>query len=251
VDLKRHNRHEIDALNQRGGRMLSLVDLLEAGTVGLDLAADLALVAAQGRSFLAAAGPGGVGKTTLMGALLAFLPPGTRIVPIAGPQTLDHLERHPPQEPQCLVVHEIGPGAWYAYLWGRDVGRYVRLAAGPHRSLASNLHAETYPEAADQLARLGVASHDLGRIDALAFMALVNGRRRVTSVWRATGDERHHEQTWRLAPDGHTFERAAPAPDDTQLGAFRECLDRACRDAVRPIEELRARALNQLFGDAT
>lgn len=61
-DLERRNQVAIGALNQRGGRMLSLVDLLEAGTVGLDMAAEMACLAAGGGSFLTAAGPGGVGK---------------------------------------------------------------------------------------------------------------------------------------------------------------------------------------------
>lgn len=38
-DFERHNLAAIDFLNQRGGRMLSLVDLLAAGTLSLDMAA--------------------------------------------------------------------------------------------------------------------------------------------------------------------------------------------------------------------
>jgi hypothetical protein len=34
--LERHNLAQINALNQRGGHMLSVVDLLEAGSIDLE-----------------------------------------------------------------------------------------------------------------------------------------------------------------------------------------------------------------------
>ena len=54
----------IDDCNQRGGRMLSLVDLIDAGTVDLPLAAYLAATMRSGASLLVGARPGGAGKTT-------------------------------------------------------------------------------------------------------------------------------------------------------------------------------------------
>jgi hypothetical protein len=39
LNFELHNLAAIDFLNQRGGRMLSLVDLMAAGTLSLDLAA--------------------------------------------------------------------------------------------------------------------------------------------------------------------------------------------------------------------
>lgn len=59
--------------------MLSVVDLLDAGTLDLRLAAYLMRVIGRGASILACAGPGGTGKTTLMAALLFFLPSNGRI----------------------------------------------------------------------------------------------------------------------------------------------------------------------------
>ena len=258
TDLETRNRQAIDALNQRGGRMLSLVDLLAAGTVGLDMAAEMACVVACGGSFLTAAGPGGVGKTTLMGALLGFLAPGTEIVPIEGPETLDRLAA--PGRPQCLVVHEIGAGPYYGYLWGGAVARYFASAAAPGRSLASNLHAETYEEAAEQLAGppLGVAREDLARVDLVAFMARVGGRRRVKEVWRAAPGGRH-VRAWRWVAGGDRFERVGDGPAaegpgaggasaEPAIGRTRDFLDRALRDGCSRMEDVRQRALADLFG---
>ena len=69
----------INACNQRGGRMLSLVDLIKAGTVDLRLAAYLAAAMHSGASLLVGARPGAAGKTTVMCALLNFLPDRTAI----------------------------------------------------------------------------------------------------------------------------------------------------------------------------
>ncbi len=262
-DAERENQQEIDRLNQRGGRMLSLTDLLEAGTVGLDMAAEMARVAAAGGSFLTAAGPGGVGKTTLMGALLAFLPPGTRIRPVDSERTLRRLADREPDGPECLVVHEIGAGPYYAYLWGPAVGRYFDVATGPGRSLASNLHAETYDEAVAQLTGppLGVAPETVGRIDLLAFMARSHGKRRVTEVWRRSEAVRAvngslrvgsnsvslQKRAWLWRPADDAFERTASRPEDRELARFREFFRRAHQDRCLIMEDLRARALEELF----
>jgi len=171
--------------------MLSLVDLVDAGTLSLDMAAEMAHAVAGGGSLLTAAGPGGVGKTTLMGALLGFLAPGTEIVTIEGPRTLERLPAPSPEAPKCLMVHEIGSGHWYGYLWGPAVGRYVDAARAPGRSLASNLHAETYEEAVEQLAGLDVSAEGLGAIDVVAFMAARGSKRRVTAVTRDRRRRRH------------------------------------------------------------
>ena len=51
--------------------MLSVVDLLEAGTLSPAQAAWLLRRILRGSSWLVGAGPGGAGKTTVMSALLA------------------------------------------------------------------------------------------------------------------------------------------------------------------------------------
>ena len=68
-EIKKHCA-EIDRCNQRGGRMLSIVDLIDAGTVTRDLAAYSLAAISNGASFMVGAMPGGAGKTTVMGALL-------------------------------------------------------------------------------------------------------------------------------------------------------------------------------------
>lgn len=229
--------------------MLSLVDLVNASTVSLDMAAEMAHAVAGGGSLMTAAGPGGVGKTTLMGALLGFLAPGTEIVTIEGPRTLERLPAPSPEAPKCLMVHEIGSGRWYGYLWGPAVGRYVDAARAPGRSLASNLHAETYEEAVDQLAGLDVSAEGLGAIDLVAFMAARGSKRRVTTVWRADASG-GHACAWRWLPEDDRFERVIGVPaaaSEAELARYRGFLRRALADGVFRMERLRQRAVTELF----
>ena len=104
--MRNHNLREILGLSQRGGRMLSLLDLVESNTVDLPVASLLAGAVASGASLLTAARPGNAGKTTVLAALLSFLPPGRRIVTLqeAPPRSV------PPDT--CLLAHEIGSGSW-------------------------------------------------------------------------------------------------------------------------------------------
>ena len=74
MDIERHNHQQIEQLNQRGGRTLSIVDLIQAGTLSVDMAACAMRAMHQGASLLTGARPGGAGKTTLMAAISVVLP---------------------------------------------------------------------------------------------------------------------------------------------------------------------------------
>ena len=89
MDFERHNHRQIEMLNQRGGRTLSIVDLIRAGTISVPMAACAMRAVHEGASILTGARPGGAGKTTLMAALLSFLPPGEEIVTVDEPEVLD------------------------------------------------------------------------------------------------------------------------------------------------------------------
>jgi hypothetical protein len=102
--IRRH-LEEINKCSQRGGRMLSVRDLLDGGTLNVEIAAYLLATISTGHSFFVGARPGGAGKTTVMAALLNFIP-DVDIVDTVNSQ---------------VIAHEIGRGRWYAYIWGNDV----------------------------------------------------------------------------------------------------------------------------------
>jgi energy-coupling factor transporter ATP-binding protein EcfA2 len=252
------NQRAVDRLNQRGGRMLSLVDLLDAGTVDLDVAASLAWLASRNASFLTAAGPGGVGKTTLLGAVLAFLPPTTEIVTIEGPD-LGAAKRT--GSVRCYLAHELSPGFYYSYLWAGDVPRFLSLA-GKGGRIASTLHATTMEEAVAQLADLGTSRETLGRIDCFLFMTLASVGRRVTAVWMP-GEKREPERIWSWSPSGDRFEGPplealsdrfsrrfgiAAGSVTEGLAAYRRLLLEARQEGVSSMEGLRSMARRTVDG---
>jgi hypothetical protein len=136
---------EIDRCNQRGGRMLSIVDLLEAGTMTRDQAAYSLAAISRGASFMVGALPGGAGKTTVMGALLNLVPKDVELVPADSEEAIEVGLRDQTRR-CCYICHEIGDGPYYAYLWGSPLRRYFDLPSTGHM-LATNLHADTFDQA--------------------------------------------------------------------------------------------------------
>ena len=135
----------VNRANQRGGRMLSVVDLLEAGTLSLAQAAWLVARVAEGSSWLVGARPGGAGKTTVMAALLAMVPEGQRVrLTLARGRWRNALPG------ETLISYELSPGTYDAYIWGPQVRRLTELGLSGCRIVA-NLHADTLEEAREQV----------------------------------------------------------------------------------------------------
>ncbi len=192
--LEQHNLGEIEALNQRGGRTLSIVDLMSAGTITPEVAGYALWRIAHGASFLTGAVPGGAGKTTLLADLLGMLPPGERIVTTPDPSAVRDALAEPDRRGRCHLCHEIGSGMWYGYLWGKTVGEFFQLSAEGGR-LAACLHADDPVQTRNILLTptLGVSEEAFGRVGLLVFMAFDRGAhatRRVSSLWAADGSGR-------------------------------------------------------------
>ena len=125
--------------------MLSVVDLLEAGTLTLYQAAWLLSRVLQGSSWLVGAKPGGAGKTTVMSALLAMTPGDARVW--LTNRGSGWQEGRPGD---YIVSYELSPGFYDAYIWGQDVTRMTELGIGGCR-IISNLHADTLEQARAQI----------------------------------------------------------------------------------------------------
>jgi hypothetical protein len=234
------NLAEILRLNQRGGRPLTLLDLIEAHTVDEEVAALLVAAAASGRSLLTAARPGNAGKTTLLAATLAFLPPERRILTAADPRLLGHVPSG-----ACLLAHEIGAGPYYAYLWGEDARRFC-AAAGPAIAVASCIHADTLEELQAILCGppIGITAEAFCRLDLIAFLRLdrtpTGYRRRVSAVYVAGPDGAAHRCVFRWEEAGDRFVAEAPV---THWG---DAIERA-RDQLAALRAAGARDFETLF----
>lgn len=183
MDVIAGNAREINSLNQRGGRMLTIVDLIEDGTADPETAGYLLACVEAGASFLCAAGPGGVGKSTLMACLLSFLPPGERIITVTDPAAIPEADA-----PTCYLCHEIGAGSWFGYLWGEQAACFLRLRRAGR--VAASLHADSDREIREQLLSpsVGADEADLAAVDLLLTMVRDGGRRRISTVYESSGD---------------------------------------------------------------
>ena len=247
-DIEQSNLQQVQDLNQRGGRTLSVVDLIEANTLSLEMAAYLLCKVSGGASFLTAARPGGAGKTTLLACLLSFLKPGTRIVTVSDSSRLRPVPADP-EKPSCYLAHEIGSGHYYGYIWNEDVTRLLELRERGH-IVASCLHADTLPELTSILTQdLRVPESLLSRVGFLLFMHIdrrsLSYRRRVTTVYEAAEDssgKRGHTLLYQWEPSSDTFSALyKPNADADEISRAKELLGELIKDDVRDFSQVRAR----------
>ena len=222
--------------------MLSIVDLVEAGTVTRELAAYCLAAIGGGASFLMGALPGGAGKTTVMGALLNFVPAGVQLVPADGIESIERGMKVPPSSRRCFICHEIGSGPYYAYLWGEELRQYFRLAAAGH-ILATNLHADTYEQAREQICGTnGVPESTLRRMNLMFFLSVVRqgrGRRRIEEAWESDGRQPHR----RIYDASSAAGAVGPSllVSDDAFASARVVMDDLLAGGIRTIQEVRAR----------
>ena len=236
---------EIEHCNQRGGRMLSIVDLVEAETVSRELAAYCLAAIGGGASFLIGALPGGAGKTTVMGALLNFVPAEVLLAPADGIESIERGMKVPTSTRRCFICHEIGSGPYYAYLWGEELRQYFRLAGAGHM-LATNLHADTYEQAREQICVTnGVPESSLRRMNLMFFLSVGRqgrGKRRIEEVWESDGQQAHRRIYDASAPTGSVGPSLLVS--DNALASARAVMDDLLADGMRTIQEVRARIVN-------
>lgn len=179
----------------------SIVELIRSGTLDAELAAQLWLLLEARVPVVVAGAAPEAGKSTLLGALLAFLPGGVRVVELAGegedfawlPQATElgwpgvarATEGITPVRPDTtvLLVNELSDGL-PASTWGAAARVVVRAASIGYGlaatilgdSLDDVLHALRQPPvrlADDELSHLGVV---------LVLRRLDSGRRRVVAA---------------------------------------------------------------------
>ncbi|MCS7237539.1 MAG: hypothetical protein NZ899_04630 [Thermoguttaceae bacterium] len=230
MDVEGRNLLQIEALNQRGGRTLTIVDLIRAHTLDTLMAAYAMRAIEQGASILTAAKPSGAGKTALLAALLHLLPPGEPIITVDKTELITEGLRRPPEQPACYLAHEIGPGRWYAYIWGRDVPAFLSLIQGKRR-IATCLHADTIEELRSILTGppLHATRKQVGRVGLVLFMFAgpIGGkfRHRLSHFYEADG-KGGHRLIFRWDAQSDSFVQMEPVADPQGLEPYRRFMER-------------------------
>jgi hypothetical protein len=209
----------------------SIVELIRAGTLDAELAATLWLLIEGRVPIVVAARERLVGKSTLLGALLDFLPPGVQTRELAGAmETFDWLpqapelgwrrharspdtiaeavgvarKRRPPIRPDntVLLIPELSDHL-PSYTWGPEARIAIRAATIGY-GLAATIHADSLDEVFDELRRPPVALSDdeLSRLGVVVILRRAgDGLRRIVAahyVRPTSRDEHGHVQ--RLGP---------------------------------------------------
>lgn len=221
--------------------MLSVLDLIEAGTMSAEVAAYALAAIGGGASFLVGALPGGAGKTTVMGALLNFVPADIELVAADGSVAINRGAKSP--HPRCCYIcHEIGDAPYYAYLWGNELRAYLRLAEAGHM-LATNLHADDYAQAVNQICNDNrVPESAMRRVNLMFFLAIERGgrqyQRRISRVWESDGRQPHRQ----VFADGDRSDWTASSILVSQhdVAKARDMIDQIADRQARTIEQVRA-----------
>lgn len=243
--VARHCR-ELDRCNPRGGRMLSILDLIDADALDLDLAASLMAKIARGASFLVGARPGGAGKTAVMCALLNLIPPDCEIIAATASAVRAAFDESTPRK-TCYVCHEIGSGPYFAYLWGAHLRAYCALAE-KGRILATNLHADDLEEARGQICvENGVPLRHFHTFRLAVFLRVKGGygsaRRWIEKVYSSNGRSPHKLVFYRTS---------GIQPSALDAGWERRCrafLEQVLKAGTRTIEETRGEVVRFLAQD--
>ena len=125
---------------------LTILDVVNSGTVDFKLAGLLWLLMEHRASVLVASGPIWAGKTTILHSLLDFLPPGIKQLPLRGYAEDFKFSNDYRPENTYLVSEEISNHS-YEYLWGYQVTKAFELLPKGY-SLGSTIHARNVREVA-------------------------------------------------------------------------------------------------------
>jgi hypothetical protein len=230
---------------ERGERARSLLDLIELRTFDLELAAFLVSQVWHGASYITGSGPGGVGKTTTMRALLSFVPAGLHLV-TALPGEVSSIGGHR----HCVIANELSDHPPPTYLWGDNLRAFFALGAAGHM-LVGNVHADDLDELHGQIVGTNrVPEARFRAIDLLVFICLEGGnpaqgrvkdtttRRVVNRIYYSDGSAPH-----RPIYDPQRGLLANAPRDREHERRCRAFLEKMLKDKERSLEGVRQRFL--------
>ena len=153
---------------------LSILDVVEFGTIDFKLAGLFWLLMERRASVMVAAGPVWAGKTTLFHALLDFLPPEIERVSLRGyEEDFKSLGNGKPEN-TYLITEEISNHS-YEYLWGYQVVKAFECIPRGY-ALGGTTHARNVREVAYVLNALGVPFPLIASLGAVITLQVTHGK---------------------------------------------------------------------------
>jgi hypothetical protein len=163
-----------DWMFRRIDNNFSILDIVKFGTIDFKLAGLLWLLMEHRASVMVAAGPIWAGKTTLLHALLDFLPPGIEQVSLRGYEEDFRSLGNDKPENTYLVTEEISNHS-YEYLWGYQVAKAFELLPKGY-ALGGTIHARNIREVASILNALGVPLPLIAGLGVVITLQVTRGR---------------------------------------------------------------------------
>ena len=157
---------------------LSITELIQAGTMPPELAALFWLSLERRASLILAADPPSAGKSTILTALLTFLPPETQAYFTRGWGETFDLPPFSDEAPTYILVNEISDEI-PVYSWGPYVVHVFELLSAGY-SLCSTMHADTVEEALARLEEdVGVPRRHLAHLTFIATVGIAHAGGRI------------------------------------------------------------------------
>lgn len=226
----------------------SLLDLIELGTLDIDLASWFVSHISRGDSFLTGSGPGGIGKTTTMRSFLSFVPGNLRFA-IAMPGKVSSIKG----SPHCVISNELSDHPPPTYLWNQDLREFFALSEQNHL-LVGNAHADNLDEIYGQVVETNAVPESQFRaINLLVFICLEGGnpssrvkdtttRRVIDKIFYSDGTSEHESI---YTPKNGLLPNA---PRDPEFEAIcRRFLEEILNSPERTLEGVRHRFLEKKF----
>jgi hypothetical protein len=229
----------------------SLYWLVEQGMLSEAVASLIAVAVAGGGSMAVVAEPAAAGKTTLLTAALAHLPPDCTPIFLRGGYESFVALADPLSVPSrsVLLVNEISP-FHPAYLWGNHVAQ-VLIAARQGRAVFATAHVADGPELIALLARppLSLPASTAAVFDLVAAVEVAGNRRQVSGIWAIVGQRGAAEAIWicdgfsprrQVLADlrravSHGWNPSLEIPDEASLAGAAERLDAVYTLADEPL----------------
>ena len=202
-------------MQQRGERMLSIIDLINAGTLSIKLASHLVALILKGVTISSGSLVGATGKTTLLASLLSFLPANRKIITVTASNLNTLIKERGKLGRVMYLCHEISPASYYSYLWGQDLNPYFNLKTNGS-NLAFTIHADSPDEVYPQIVNKnsGLKNKDFFKIDILIFIKAFNSStktdRRATMLYEK--DEKKYQHVLTYHYDRKKFVKISDSP---------------------------------------